>query len=831
MPDQVVAVPDEFEGIRTSSERAWSPIPVTIEHHIPAEHTFTSAPQSPQPPVPPAAPLPPAPAASRPPTSTVAPLVDTGLPKRVRRLGPVNADAIQPTGPTPKFDLFSPIGSPSPASIDPSRPAHLVVDAPAVPVFAPAAPANVFTAPTEIFPNVPRPSVVSTEPFATASAGYAQPRRAPTAEDLASWPPPAVGPPAAESDDSYASPAEAHSSPSVRDAPTFVTAPVASPVLVVPGGSAVPAVHPGTVHPGTLHAGTQHQPVPAGAVVDWRILAFVGLLGAYVPLLVRSLIGVRLANPLATTGLAVLMVPLAFAVFATRRPNRSNSPSRHVDLVVGAGAAVISLICTWVLPHSLGERYGLWRPDLLALPFALFTLYTLLWGVRFAWDMRNSLLIAVLAGPVVFVPMLGRSFTPLSGDINTFAYDIAGYALPIESVGYASIRAGAPVRGIDARGLVEGRALTVVAIVIMVGLLLVSRVDGRARPGRSGLTAGLSRWIRKLSVLACSLSTFWVVDLIVSTVAIVFAGFAPERWARYITSPVVGLLPTLVALHTFLGWCGRFGLFLPGKIKVVASATTLPAHGPRSRSDHALTLAIIGTVIAAALVAGLRPMLQPVASAPPSTDVTATVTPKGWTQADPVRVTALQSYYGADSTWVRTRLDGPADATLDQVNIDMVTSSVDLLRMFGATATFDLGTFRPVRSNTVDLRNGFTAVQDTYYDTADASTWSIASVLIETSTGVHRISLSAVATGDSSPVPVPAPNASRSLLTRTSAPVPALGMEERDQKISDTTGAVAKLFRSYLTGLQPGVSSADGAAQDPNNDERNDIVDDAGFVQ
>ncbi len=874
VPDQP-APGHERDNARPSGKGAWSPIPLTIEQHVPAEYTFAAPLANPQadlqahPSGPPAAhqagahaqthpsgrPDPTTAAPSRPPAAHAPD--QPGLPKRVRRLGPVNADSIQPTGPVPKYDLLLPPVPPAPS--------HLVVDVPEVPVFAPtpelqfpagvevlppltpdttpsfqrsggsgvpSAPSNTFTPPVEVFPNATKPAPQIEDPFAAAPSGYNSTHN-PTADELSSWPPPQVGGPTDSLGVADLS-MQAHANAGSQHPPMGVAYMVPTLHHGTPvQDPATPAPTPvGPGHPAPAGHGAQQQGESLVATIDWRIMAFVGLLAAYLPLLFRSLLGVRLSHPLGTTVLAELMVPLAFTVIAARRPRRSTIDDRHVDLVVGAVAAVMSLVCTWVLPRSLGGISTLWRPEWLALPFALFSLYTLLWGVRFAWDMRNSLLVSLLASPLLFVPLLGRPFTPLSGDINKYAYDIARYALPIESVGYASARAGVPLRDIDARGLIDGRILSAAVMVMMIGLLLVSRVDGRsAKRGGNGRASGLTRRMRKLGAFVASLATFWLLDLIVSTVAIVFAGFAPQGWAKYFTSPIVGLLPTLIALFTFAGWCRRFGLFLPSKLGVVSSATKLPAHGPRSRSDHAITFLTIGIICLTAIAAGLRPTLHPVSSLPAEVDIAAPIAPKGWKPAEPVLVTSFHSYYGAHSEWVRTRLDGPSDAPVDQVNVDRVASSIDLLRMFNATTTYDLGRFRPVQSRTIDLGAGSSAVQETYYDATSASAWSIVSALIETPTGTYRISLSARAAGDRSPVPLPTPQATRNLLLRTSEPAPGIGKQLKDEKINRTADSVAELFRSYSNEMRSGLVFTETAPQTQPKGAPDDIVDDAGFVQ
>lgn len=786
-------------------------------------------------------------------------------------------------GPVPKFGLIQEhVQDQNPRHIaPPHHPPHLLQDTPAAaPVFThdvsspstaaftvlpPAAltrhekvtnpgtvqgaPSTMFEAPQEVLPNLPKPAPKIVDPWTPAPSSH-QRSGHPTQEEIASWPPPSVGatPPADHQSGAAAPKVHSHTAEPMFAPMVAARAQVDSPLH----GPVVLSELTAIASHGTAFLAAQHievapqvsaQPSTHGealaSTIDWRFLGFVGLLAAYLPMLLRSLLGVRFSHPLGTTVIALFMVPLSFAVIAARRPRRTTIDDRHVDLVVGAVAAIASLVCAWVLPRSLGGTSTLWRPEWIALPFALFSVYTLMWGVRFAWDVRNSLLVALLASPLGFVPMLGRSFTPLSGAINRFGADVAGRAIALVPAGPSQFIGGTPERPIDARGLIDGRVLSVAAFVLMIALLLVSRVDGRsAQRGGSGRGSGLDRRVRKTGVLLASLATFWIVDLVITALALICAGFAPIDWARYPTSPVVGFLPTAFTLWTFSGWCRRFGLFLPSRIGVINSATKLPSHGPKSRSDHAITLGVLSVLAIGAIFIGIKPSQAAVWSVPPAVDLASPVAPSGWVPSPAQPISTFHVYYGTHSEWNRTRFEGPANSPIDQVNLDRVTSSIDLLRMFNASATYDLAKFRPVQSRTLDLGNGAQGIQETYYDRATASAWSVASTLIETPTGTHRISLSARANGDRAAVPLPKPQAMRNLLIRTSEPAPGIGKQLKDEKISRTADAVAELFRAYVLSLQSGalanVSGSDPSSIDSTfeiPDPGSEIASDAGFVQ
>jgi hypothetical protein len=797
---------------------------------------------------------------SRMPTSTVAAQTGAGLPQRIRRLGPVDTDKILPTGPVANMEILHQ----SPAQQlqqQPHQPTMVHPAGPAQPIPAQPIPAqSAQSIPAQPTPNdghltslIDEGSVGPTPIFATHK---------PAPEPMPTLDPNVVAGVATTNSGNTFGSTPGTTSRSPLGLTSLAPVGFQVPVEVFPNApkartvrrddpndaydfnnpdlsSGRPAQPVTMVFPTGASAGSAleaHAPYvanvaleesPTLGVIDWRLMALAGLLAAYLPLLVRSLLGVRLSSPIGMSVLAGLMVPLSIIVVAARRPRQPKTDDRYVDLALGTLLGGASLVTAFVLPRTLGGGVSMWRTEWLSLPIALFAAYVLLWGVHFAWDLRNSLWIAALTSPILFVPLLGQSWSPLSGDINPLSITIANGLAKITQSGYATYVADKTQTEIDARGLVDGRMLSIVLCAILIALVLVSRVDERTTGrGASGKSSGFTRRWRKLAVLGATLGTFWIVDLIISALAIGLCTFVPVSMVRYVTSPVVGALPTFITAYLFLGWARRFRLFLPSKLGVLNSATRLPAHGPKSRIDHAITVVVLVFLGVSAVLNGLKPHVQTTANVSDAVDLGATYAPPGWQASAPVELGSFHAYFGAHSTWVRTGLT-PAVADIDQVNVDKVSAPIDLLRTFEAPSTYQLGLFQPVDRQTIEVGNGQSAVQETYYDTASASTWSIVSVLVENATGTHRISISGRAAGDVATVPLPAPQALANLTMRTAKLVPGPGQELKISKIASTNKAVADLMRVYILQMSSGATTDTSSAPAV----LNDIVVDDGFVQ
>jgi hypothetical protein len=553
--------------------------------------------------------------------------------------------------------------------------------------------------------------------------------------------------------------------------------------------------------------------------IDWRLIALAACAAGYVPLLVRSLLDVRPSNALGFTVVAPLLLPLLFVVMAARRPRRKTIDDRHVDLVVGLGVAGAALVTAHIVPGTLGSGASLWRADWLSLPLALFATYVLLWGVRFAWDLRNTVLVAALASPIAATPLLEFGWLPLGGQLNSLAVQIARYVTPVESVGFGRYLLGlAPAdKSIDLRGLVDGRNIVLALFIALVAALLASRVDGRAlaRGNSVGPTSAIERRSRKFGVFVGCLATWWIVDLLVTTLALMVGGFTPAIVGSVLSSVAIGIVPVAIAAWSFRRWVRTFKLFLPTLAGVFNSPTVLPAHGPKSRADKALTLGALGlmgiSAVATAMwpfstsqvaiaasarpapsMAGVGTMPQDVA---PSIGTDPLASPIGWIPSSVVYNDQFHGYFGARAIWQRTTLQlTEGTPGVDQVNVDRITGPRQLMNTFGVTALYNLGSFAPVEFRTIDLSDGSTARQETFYDATTASTWSIVTFVVSYQEGsTSRISVSGRGFGDLSDVPLPSPSAFSNLGVRIAKETKGVGEQLRRDSVKRTSKAVAAI--------------------------------------
>jgi hypothetical protein len=554
--------------------------------------------------------------------------------------------------------------------------------------------------------------------------------------------------------------------------------------------------------------------------LDWRVGALTALAAGYLPLLIRSLRDVRPSNALGFTVVAPLLLPFVFLVVAARRPRRKTIDDRHVDIVVGLGVAVAAIVMARIVPRTLSSGASLWRADWLSLPIALFATYILLWGVRFAWDMRNTIMVAALSSPIFVTPLLDIGWLPLGGQLNGLAIDIARFFTPVNQTAFGQFTLGneASEATIDLRGLIDGRNIILALLIVMVAALLTSRVDGRAvaRSGGTPSTSSTMRRVRKLGVFIGCIGTWWFVDLIMTVATLVVGSFS-SSFGKALGSVVVGFVPVVAAALSFPHWVKMLKLFRPSRSGVHRSATDLPHHGPKSRGDHSITIGAISVLTISALISALWPTTTIPGSVTAAASLPDTIlpVPEGWQPSDVSIFDTFHAYFGARSTWQRTSLeslDGKAD--IDLVKIDHLTGPRQLMATFGVPALYELGSFVPVQHRTISLGEGQSADQETFYDATTASTWSVVTFFVDDQGRSSKITMSARGRGDIANVPLPSPSAFANLGLRIAKPTKGIGEALRQQKIDRTSAALAALATAEVAAIRTGT----GAVPLPTND-------------
>ncbi len=562
--------------------------------------------------------------------------------------------------------------------------------------------------------------------------------------------------------------------------------------------------------------------------LDWRVGALGALAVGYLPLLARSLLDVRPSNALGFTVVAPLLLPFVFMVMAARRPRRKTIDDRHVDIVVGLGVAVASLVMARIVPRTLSSGATLWRADWLSLPIALFAAYILLWGVRFAWDMRNTIMVAALSSPIFVTPLLDIGWLPLGGQLNGLAIGIAKLFTPVNQVAFGRFTLGytATDPTIDLRGLIDGRNIILALLIVMVAALLTSRVDGRAivRSGGSPSTSSTMRRARKVGVFVGCIATWWFVDLVTTTATLIIGSFSASL-GKVLGSAIVGFAPVAVAAWSFPRWVRACKLFRPSRQGVHRSATDLPKHGPKSRGDHSITIGAISVLIISALISAIWPIStipasviaarNSVSAGVPLDDALLPV-PEGWQPSKISIFDTFHAYFGARSTWQRTSLESlTGNSDIDLVNVDHLTGPRQLMGTFGVPALYQLGSFVPVEHRTISLGNGQSADQETFYDATTASTWSIVTFFVDDNGRTSKISISGRGRGDTAEVPRPSPSAFANLGLRIAKPTTGIGEALQQQKVERTSTALASLASAQAEAIRSGI----GSPAVPSNDD------------
>ncbi len=553
--------------------------------------------------------------------------------------------------------------------------------------------------------------------------------------------------------------------------------------------------------------------------LDWRMAGLIATYLSFVPLIIRSLLEVRPSNVLGFTVVAPMLLPIMFVVFATRRPRRQTIDDRHVDLVVGIGLAVAAIVMARVVPRTVSSGSTLWRADWLSLPLALAAAYVLLWGLRFAWDMRNTTIVAVLASPLLLIPLFDISWLPLGGRLNAVAVSIASAATRLTPVSFGRFEyvGETPTRDLDVRGLIDGRNLVVALLVLLVSALLASRIEGRSRADGGPASAAVRR-VRKLGVLVGCLVTWWTADVVVTTIVLLLGSVMPASVRTALGSVVVGAIPVIVAAWSFRRWIRVLQLFLPSVAGIRKSSTALPSHGPKSRSDHIISITTLSVVALSTVATTLWPSSGtarpiPLAASAPSTisDENDRVlpTPGDWKPIQVALYEDFHAYFGARSRWQRTNLEATVSSPLDQVAVDAITGPTQLLRTFGVPAVFELGQYVPVRRSQVNLGDGFVGEQESFYDETTASTWSIVTFYVTDGNTTTKIMVSGRGAGDASNAPNPEPSAAANLNMRIARPNAGVGQELKEQKVEQTTLAVAALSAAQADALRIGTTVAD----------------------
>ena len=537
--------------------------------------------------------------------------------------------------------------------------------------------------------------------------------------------------------------------------------------------------------------------------LDWRVGALGALLLGYLPLLGRQVVRLHPADVTGFGVLAVLMSPVVFVVAAARRPPGRTPTRRRIDLVLGTLLTLAALLAGRAAPGVAGAGAALWRPDLLAVPVAVAAAFVLLWGTRFAADLRNVVFATALGAPLLSLWLLLTSGVMFSGSVNPLAETLAGTFTTVVHTatrGVYAVGATDPVT-LDLRPVIERRSAVVAVGMVALVLLMISRVDPT---GSSADTVGpIGRRVRKLAAFVLTLSTAVLADVLVGAVALAGPQYLPGATVTVLTSLPVAIVLAAVAAWSVTRWVHLLGLYIPSLSGILHAPMSLPPDGPTGQLDRIVSGAAVGALAISALLSGIDTTgpLQGASAVKTSSRHITTLRPAGWSVQGSDRPDVLHTEFGAAGRWTRVSLAQSNASPLAQIAIDVIEGNRSLLTRYPIASTYRLGGFRRLRSRVVDLGPGASGHQDTFYDAETASTWSTVTFLAVHGTVTTRVTMSATGSTDTGVAPVPAMELLASLVDRRAGAVTGDDRELARGRIDRTEGALAELARAEVEAI------------------------------
>ena len=538
--------------------------------------------------------------------------------------------------------------------------------------------------------------------------------------------------------------------------------------------------------------------------LDWRVGALGALLLGYLPLLGRQVVRLHPADVTGFGVLALLLSPVVFVVAAARRPPGRTPTKRRIDLVLGTVLTLAALLAGRVAPGVAGAGAALWRPDLLAVPVAVAAAVVLLWGTRFAADLRNVVFATALGAPLFSLWLLLTSGVMFSGSVNPLAETLAGTFTTVVHTatrGVYVVGATDPVT-LDLRPVIERRSAVVAVGMVALVLLMIARVDPTRAAGDTVGPTG--RRVRKLAAFILTLSTAVLADVLLGAVALAGPQHLPAATVAVLTSLPVAMVLAAVAAWSVTRWVHLLGLYIPSLSGILRAPMSLPPDGPAGQLDRIVSGAAVGALAISALLSGIDTTgpLQGASVVKTASKHITTLIPAGWNVQGSDRPDVLHTEFGAAGRWTRVSLAQSNASPLAQIAIDVIEGNRSLLTRYPIASTYRLGSFRRLRSRVVDLGAGASGHQDTFYDAATASTWSTVTFLTVHGTVTTRVTVSATGSTDTGVAPVPAMELLASLVDRRAGAVTGDDRELARGRIDRTEGALAELARAEVEAIR-----------------------------
>ncbi len=558
------------------------------------------------------------------------------------------------------------------------------------------------------------------------------------------------------------------------------------------------------------------------------VLGAIGL--AYHYSLLTLLRNLTLQTPLAYLGL-VPFIALALAVIYGRRWRwEPNVHDRQLDYIIGIPLLAVALLVLLVLPVALSSLFWRWRLDLLSLPLFVAGAVTIVFGLRAMLRVKVPIAFLLLAWPLPYTLVINdwlQVFTSATISALQSIVAIVPVARAVES-GDGSLFF--IPHGSD--GFLVSVAAACAGVNGSLGFLLVG--TGLSSVLRGGL-------LRKIAWLVAGSALIWAVNL-VRIMLIFAAGNAQgESFAIDALHPVIGLVLFNLGVLVIVLALPRFGLRLhvprppaggsggPGAGGSEARSS-LPRRLPVQRAAIALSIVIVGSLVAGTANAGLRGF-QPTGDdlgTPRLTEWSAAQAGvSGWTVSHVNSYPWVKQYFGTDSSWNRfaylaqvasSSAGGPPGPVF--INLDVISTwDLGTFSTYGLEACYGFHNYGIVETRRVDLGNGIAGKSVIYRNPKDKVGWTAVywewPVRVGTRERYERIILNAP--NVAGPAPAAAPTAGGPFAELQFALASLLGGGSTGQAADPDQARV----RDFLTGFARDLitSRVDNAAAGPSGPE------------
>ena len=444
--------------------------------------------------------------------------------------------------------------------------------------------------------------------------------------------------------------------------------------------------------------------------------ALVLVVVAYHTSLWSLLRGITVDTPLAYLGL-VPFIAAALGVYLARpRPGEPEIHDRMVDRIVAVPLLAIAVISLVLIPARMSVVYWLWRIDLLAMPFFVAGVITLLFGVRMLWRTKAAVLFLFLAWPMparwAVTALLDR-LSELTAAAVGLIVRVVPLAAPVEGdVSSFTIPHGAQGFRVQIASACSGANG-------LVGFLLVA---GAAAIALRGSRLRKMAWLGVGTALVMALNVLRIM-------LILFVGrFAGETASIDVLHPTIGLVMFNVAVLVMVVNAHRFGLTLPRRRGASRTSTVMRAVPTARRA----MLCLVPVALLAGVFNNGLTRYDPIASsigtprlagfARSGADLT------GFSAKPVASFQNGKRFFGEDSTWIRFSYEGFGTTDLSSdvpVLADVInTSSLQSFSDFGLEACYQFHGYGMQDVRRVDLGNGVTGTTLRWQDPANGLKWT-----------------------------------------------------------------------------------------------------------